>query len=87
MHKACRNVFGKQMAGSLFSVAMRSFVVFLNLMPLYLMNYELNEWLENEVDRKMIKIIFNVLEALNLTAYFYGTFRRPKVIPQMAPPD
>ena len=69
------------MASGVFSLAMRSFVVFLNLMPLYLMNFEINEWLDNEVDRKMIKLIFNVISVLNQIAYFYGTFKRPKVIP------
>ena len=75
------------MAGSVFATLMRAFVVCLNLMPLYLMNYELNEWLENETDKKMVKIIFNTLLALNLLSYGVGTFKRPKVIPQMAPSD
>ena len=66
---------------------MRFVVVFLNLMPLYLMNYEMNEWIENKADVKTVKVLFNFLVAMCLLSYAVATFKRPKVIPQMAPPD
>ena len=37
---------------------MRFVVVMLNVMPLYLMNYELNEWMTNKVDCKLVKVLF-----------------------------
>ncbi len=71
----------------MFIWAMRFVVVFLNVMPMYLMNYEMNEWIENKADVKALKVLFNFLVIMCLLSYGVATFKRPKVIPQMAPPD
>jgi len=47
----------------------------------------LNELIENEVDVKLAKALFNFLVGMTLLSYFVASFKRPKVIPQMAPPD
>eukprot|EP00347_Sterkiella_histriomuscorum_P021121 403335173 len=66
---------------------MRFVVVFLNVMPLYNMNYELNEWMENKTDKKIITYLFNLVVVLNVTSYLKASFQRPKPIPKMMPQD
>ena len=75
------------MISGFFIFAMRFVVVVLNVMPLYLMNYELNEWMTNKVDCKLVKVLFNGLVFMTLLSYAVATFKRPKVIPQTAPND
>ena len=60
---------------------MRIVVVLLNVMPLYLMNCEMNEWLENKTDVRMLKVLFNFLVTMTLLSYSVATLKRPKVIP------
>ena len=86
-HGIFKKVFGGSQISNLFIWAMRFVVVILNVMPLYLMNYEMNEWIENKADVKTVKILFNFLVGMTLLSYAVATFKRPKVIPQMAPPD
>ena len=86
-HGIFKKVFGGSQISNLFIWAMRVVVVVLNAMPLYVMNYEMNEWLENKADVKMLKVLFNFLVAMTLLSYAVATLKRPKVIPQMAPPD
>ena len=84
-HGIFKKVFGANGQNSLvFIWGMRLFVIFLNMMPLYLMNTELNEWLTNKTDSNLHKILFNILVFMCLFSYAYATFTRPKVIPQMA---
>lgn len=86
-HGIFRKVFGENQISGLFIWAMRLIVVLLNAMPFYLMNYEMNEWMENKTDVRLIKILFNFAVIMTLWSYFVASFKRPKVIPQMAPPD
>ena len=86
-HGVFKSVFGGSQISGMFIWAMRFVVVFLNVMPTYLMNYEMNEWIENKADVKTVKVLFNFLVAMCLLSYGVATFKRPKVIPQMAPPD
>ena len=86
-HGLFRRIFGNNMISGVFILAMRLVVVILNAMPLYLMNYEMNEWMPNKVDCKLIKVLFNGLVFMTLLSYAVATFKRPKVIPQTAPND
>ena len=80
-HGVFKKVFGGSQIRGAFIWAMRFVVVFLNMMPLYLMNYELNEWIENKADVKTLKVLFNFLIGMTLLSYGVATFKRPKVIP------
>jgi ABC-type sulfate transport system permease subunit len=60
---------------------MRLIVTLLNVMPLYVVNYELNEWWTNMMDKQLIKFIFNVITAMTLISYFVASFVKPPVIP------
>ena len=80
-HGVFKKVFGGSQITSLFIWMMRIVVVFLNAMPLYLMNYEMNEWIENKADVKTVKVLFNFLVMMCLLSYGVATFKRPKVIP------
>ena len=80
-HGLFRRTFGNNMISGLFIFMMRFVVVFLNVMPIYLMNYELNEWMTNKVDVRLVKVLFNTLEFMCLLSYAIATFKRPKVIP------
>lgn len=66
---------------------MRIFVVYLNLLPLYVMNYEMNEWITNHMDRRMIKFVFNSLVFMTLLSYLKASFTLPREIPQLAPTE
>ena len=80
-HGLFRRTFGLNMISNVFIFSMRFIVVLLNAMPIYLMNYEINEWLKNKVDCKLVKVLFNFLVFMTLLSYAMATFKRPKVIP------
>lgn len=86
-HGMFRRVFGGNMISGVFILAMRLVVVGLNAMPFYLMNFEMNEWMTNKVDLKLVKVLFNFLIFMTLLSYSVATFKKPKVIPQTPPPD
>ena len=86
-HGLFRRVFGNNMISGVFIFAMRLIVVVLNAMPVYLMNCEMNEWMTNKVDLKLVKVLFNTLVGMTLLSYAVASFKRPKVIPQTPPPD
>ena len=80
-HGLFRRIFGNNMISGVFILVMRIVVVILNAMPVYLMNYEMNEWMPNKVDCKLIKVLFNSLVFMTLLSYAMATFKKPKVIP------
>jgi hypothetical protein len=81
-HGLFKKVFGVRGQMSFaFIWSMRAFVVFLNLMPLYLINFELNDWMDNQLERSLNKVLFNVLAAMTLVSYGVASFTRPLVIP------
>ena len=86
-HGLFRRTFGVNMVSGIFINSMRFIVVLLNAMPIYLMNYEMNEWMTNKIDCKLIKVLFNFLVFMTLLSYAMASFKRPKVIPQTSPPD
>ena len=86
-HGLFRRVFGNNMKGNAFIFAMRLVVVVLNAMPMYLMNYEINEWMPNKTDCRLAKVLFNSLVGMTLLSYAMATLKKPKVIPQTPPPD
>jgi len=66
---------------------MRFIVVFLNVMPSYNMNFEMNEWMEKKMEKRMVCLLFNACVVLNLISYAKASFTKPKPIPQMMPTD
>ena len=86
-HKVFRSVFGENQISSLFIWSMRIVVVLLNAMPVYVMNYEMNEWIENKMDLHLIKLLFNSFVFMTLWAYFAASFLRPRVIPNRDPTE
>ena len=80
-HGLFRRLFGNNMISGIFIFVMRFVVVVLNAMPVYLMNYEINEWMTNRVDCKLVKVLFNYFVFMTLLSYGVATFKRPKVIP------
>ena len=69
------------MISGVFIFVMRLVVVLLNAMPVYLMNWEMNEWMPNQTDSKLVKILFNGFVFMTLLSYAMATLKRPKVIP------
>jgi len=53
---------------------MRLIVLFLNAMPVYLMTYEMNEWITNDTDRVLAKYVFNTFVVMTLWSYFVASF-------------
>ena len=80
-HGLFRRFFGNNMISGVFIFVMRLVVVILNVMPVYLMNYEMNEWMTNKVDCKLVKVLFNFLVFMTLLSYAVATIKRPQVIP------
>ena len=60
---------------------MRLIVLFLNAMPVYLMTYEMNEWITNDIDRVVVKYVFNTFVVMTLWSYFVASFVKPGAIP------
>ena len=86
-HGLFQRFFGNNMISGVFIFVMRLVVVILNAMPVYLMNCEINEWMPNTTDSKLVKILFNGLVFMTLLSYAMATLKKPKVIPQTPPPD
>ena len=87
-HGVFKKIFGVRGQMSFaFIWGMRVFVTWLNVMPLYLMNYEMNEWMTNQTELALTKMLFNILVSMTLLSYGIATFSKPIVIPQLAPPD
>ena len=80
-HKVFRAIFGEKQIRPVFIWAMRLLVTLLNVMPFYVMNSEMNEWVDDHMDRKLIKIIFNSLVFMTLISYYKASFTRPRIIP------
>jgi hypothetical protein len=49
-HALFKTVFGKCQGTNLFVISMRLIVLLMNLAPTYLMNCELNEWIQDKTD-------------------------------------
>jgi hypothetical protein len=60
---------------------MRLIVVFLNVMPVYVMTYEMNEWISNDIDRTVAKYVFNTFVGMTLWSYAIASFVKPAAIP------
>lgn len=84
-HSIFKMVFGERQVSCVFIQGMRLLVLFLNAMPLYVVNFEMLEWQTNEMDKRILKAMFNTFTFLCLLSYFKASITRPKVIPQMAP--
>ena len=61
--------------------SMRAFVVLLNVMPFYLMNYKINDWTDNAKEQALNKLLFNLLVSMTLLSYGVASFTKPLVIP------
>lgn len=62
---------------------MRLFVNGLNACPLYVVNYEMIEWMDNEMDRYIWKALLNFFILGALTSYWTASLRKPKIIPDI----
>ena len=56
-------------------------------MPIYLMNFELNEWLEDNRESMLTKMAYNIVASMTLLSYYISSFSKPVVIPNLAPPN
>jgi len=72
---------GLSMGANWFILGIRVIVVALNLAPLYCVNYEILEWMPNEMDRFIYKVILNTFIFLALLSYFVASVRKLKEIP------
>jgi len=54
-------------------------------MPLYAMNFEMIEWIPNEMDKRLIKALFNFFVFMTLLSYMVASFSRPRAIPLLDP--
>lgn len=80
-HGLFRQIFGNRMKDNLFVLSMRIFVCFLNICPLYVVNQEMIEWMTNDTDRIIYKMMLNFSIAGALLSYWTASLRKPKPIP------
>ena len=80
-HGLFRQIFGNRMKDNLFVLSMRIFVCFLNICPLYVVNQEMIEWITNDTDRIIYKMMLNFTIAGALSSYWTASLRKPKPIP------
>ena len=62
---------------------MRIFVLFLNICPFYLVNYEMLEYKSNKMDAFIYKFLFDSAMTLTLISYFTASIRSAKIIPKV----
>lgn len=86
--KCCHGLFrrfcGQSMKNGLFINGMRLVVSFLNICPLYLVNYELNTWMPNETDQYVFAFMLNAALFMALLSYWTASLKRPRKIPEVA---
>lgn len=80
-HVICRKFIGKNQKTSYFITVMRIVVVGMNISPLYTMNCEMNEWMPNEQDKRIAKMLFNIFVFINLWAYLSCSYTQPREVP------
>jgi len=68
------------MKGPCFIFAMRAFVTTLNLCPMYVVNTELIEYMEPAMNRKICKLLLNIMCLMALMSYWIASLKKPKLI-------
>ena len=78
--KTCHGLFrqycGQNMKDDMFVYGMRAAVCGLNLIPFYVMNYELLGYM-SEIDAYLYKVLFNGLMFLTLVSYWMASLIKP----------
>ena len=74
-HKLFKQVCGANLKTGLFINFMRSFVMFLNLTPMFLVNYEMIEYMENDMDKFIYKCILNWFITMSLLSYWIASIK------------
>ena len=80
-HGLFRKFIGKGMQKSAFIWGMRVFVCFLNACPIYVMNYEMIEYMDNYMDKFLYKLLLNFTIVMALLSYWTACLKSPKPIP------
>lgn len=80
-HAVFKNTFGKSMGGNCFVYSMRAFVTILNLFPMYLVNFEIIEYMEPAINRKICKLLINTVCSMALLSYWIASCKKLTVIP------
>lgn len=80
-HGLFRKYIGSSMKKGLFVNGMRIFVCMLNICPFYVANYEMNEYMKNEMDKKLYKFLLNFFLGMALLSYWITSLKKPRAIP------
>ena len=88
--KTCHGLFrqfcGQNMKDDMFVYGMRAAVTILNLIPFYVMNYELLSYMP-EIDAYLYKVLFNGLMFMTLVSYWMASLIKPPKIDPIADPS
>lgn len=80
-HGLFRKFLGESMKKGIFVFSMRLIVCFLNICPVYVTNYEMNEWMPNEMDRRIYKFLLNWCCGFAVVSYWTASLKKPRQMP------
>ena len=80
-HGLFRKIVGVHMRKTAFIYSMRLYVCFLNACPIYVVNYEMIEYMPNKMDSYIYKILLNFFCIMALISYWTASLKKSKVIP------
>jgi len=80
-HGLFRKFLGESMKKGIFVFSMRLIVCFLNICPVYVTNYEMNEWMPNEMDRTIYKFLLNWCCGFAVLSYWTASLKKPRQMP------
>ena len=66
-----------------FVYAMRIFVCFLNSCPMYVVTYEMLEYMTNKIDIFIYKLLLNFFCIMALISYWTASLKQSKIIPDI----
>mmetsp|Transcript_5375 Transcript_5375/g.8310 ORF Transcript_5375/g.8310 Transcript_5375/m.8310 type:complete len:83 (+) Transcript_5375:6-254(+) len=74
-HRLFQRGIGQGMGQNSFVYIMRLIVVALNLIPMYSVNYEILEWMENDMDKLVYKFLLNFFIIMSLLSYLTASLK------------
>ena len=80
-HGQFRRFCGANLKTGAFINGMRAFVCFLNICPMYTVNFEMIEYMKNDMDKFIYKCMLNFFCGMALLSYWTASLRLPKTIP------
>lgn len=57
--------------------------MFLNILPMYTVNYEMIEYMDNDMDKFILKSLLNFCCTMSMLSYWTASLKQPKDLPDV----